>query len=52
MLEKDFQNEVVKFLKKYNIYYIKIWGRRLSKGRYSRFNNLLKGKIHSNRIKK
>lgn len=26
MLEKDFQNEVIKFLKQYNIYYIKVWG--------------------------
>lgn len=26
MLEKDFQNEVIKFLKKQNIYYIKVWG--------------------------
>ena len=26
MLEKDFQGEIIKFLKKYNIYYIKIWG--------------------------
>ncbi len=26
MLEKDFQNEVIKFLKRHNIYYIKVWG--------------------------
>lgn len=26
MLEKDFQNEVIKFLKQHNIYYIKVWG--------------------------
>lgn len=26
MLEKEFQNEVIKFLKEQNIYYIKIWG--------------------------
>lgn len=26
MLEKDFQKEVIEFLKQHNIYYIKIWG--------------------------
>lgn len=26
MLEKDFQKQVIEFLKRHNIYYIKIWG--------------------------
>ncbi len=26
MLEKDFQKQVIKFLKEHNIYYIKVWG--------------------------
>lgn len=26
MLERDFQNEVIKFLKSQDIYYIKVWG--------------------------
>lgn len=26
MSEKEFQNEVIKFLKSKNIYYIKVWG--------------------------
>lgn len=26
MLEKDFQKQVIEFLKQHNIYYIKIWG--------------------------
>jgi len=26
MLEKDFQNEVIKFLKDHNFYYVKVWG--------------------------
>ena len=26
MLEKDFQKQVVEFLKQHNIYYIKVWG--------------------------
>ncbi len=26
MLERDFQKQVIKFLKDYNIYYIKVWG--------------------------
>lgn len=26
MLEKEFQNEVIKFLKQNDIYYIKVWG--------------------------
>lgn len=52
MLEKDFQNEVIKFLKTHNIYYIKVWGGGFQRARYTRFNNLLKRKIYSNRIKK
>ncbi len=26
MLEKDFQKQVIEFLKQHNIYYIKVWG--------------------------
>ena len=51
MLEKDFQNEVIKFLKKNSIYYIKVWGGGFQRARYTRFNNLFKGKICSYRIK-
>ena len=51
MLEKEFQNEVIKFLKEQNIYYIKIWRWRLSTFRNTRFNYMLKRKIHSNRAK-
>jgi len=42
MLEKDFQNEVIKFLKQNNIYYIKVWRWRFPKSRYSRHFNLFK----------
>ncbi len=52
MLEKDFQNDVIKFLKQHNIYYIKVWGGGFQRARHTRFNNLLKRKISSNRIKK
>lgn len=30
MLEKDFQKQVINFLKEHKIYYIKVWGRRIS----------------------
>jgi len=51
MLEKDFQNKyVIPFLKQNNIYYIKIWGGRISTCRYTGHHNLFKWIIHSNRI--
>lgn len=51
MLERDFQKQVIKFLKEHNIYYIKVWGRRLPTFRHTRFNIVSKRKIHSNRAK-
>ena len=52
MLEKEFQNKVIQFLKQHDIYYIKVWGGGFQRARYTRFDNLFKGKIYSNRIKK
>ena len=51
MLEKDFQNEVIKFLKQHNIYYIKVWRWGISTSRNTRHNNMSKRKIFSNRTK-
>lgn len=47
MLEKDFQSEVIKFLKSQNIYYIKVWRRRISKSWNTRYHNLFKRIIYS-----
>lgn len=52
MLEKEFQNKVIQFLKQHDIYYIKVWGGGFQRARYTRLNNLFKRKIYSNRIKK
>lgn len=52
MLEKDFQNEVIKFLKQHDIYYIKIWGGGFQRARYTRHHNLLKRKVYSCWVKK
>lgn len=51
MLERDFQKQVIKFLKEHNIYYIKIWGGGYQRSRHSRFNIMFKRKVCSNRAK-
>lgn len=45
MLEKDFQNEVIKFLKQYNVYYIKVWGGGFQKAGIPDLIVCLKGKF-------
>lgn len=45
MLEKDFQSEVIKFLKKQNIYYIKVWGGGFQKAGIPDLIICLKGKF-------
>lgn len=45
MLERDFQNEVIKFLKQYNIYYIKVWGGGFQKAGIPDLIICLKGKF-------
>lgn len=51
MLEKDFQKQVIEFLKQHNIYYIKIWRWRLSTFRNTGPNNMFKRQIYGNRTK-
>ena len=51
MLERDFQKQVIKFLKEHNIYYIKIWGGGYQRSRNTRFNIVFKRKIRSSRTK-
>lgn len=45
MLERDFQSEVIKFLKQHNIYYIKIWGGGFQKAGIPDLIICLKGKF-------
>lgn len=45
MFEKDFQSEVIKFLKKHNIYYIKVWGGGFQKAGIPDLIICLKGKF-------
>ena len=52
MLERDFQKQVINFLKEKNIYYIKVWRRWIPTCWYSRHINMFKREIYSNRIKK
>lgn len=51
MLEKDFQNEVIKFLKQHNIYYIKIWGGGFQRAGIPDLIICLKGKFWAVELK-